>query len=80
MVHTGDAVAAGIVAGLERPGGNVTGMTYFLTELFAKRLELLRDAIPRMTRVATLVKPDNPMAQQRIDAVVILEDAVLSPT
>ena len=113
MVHTGDAVAAGIVAGLERPGGNVTGMTYFLTELFAKRLELLRDAIPRMTQVATLVKPDNPffkpairalktgattlkmhlrefvasgpdelhaafsaMAQQRIDAVVILEDAV----
>src|SRR5215831_16959043 len=41
MVHSGDAVAAGIVASLARPGGNLTGMTYFLPELVAKRIEML---------------------------------------
>jgi putative ABC transport system substrate-binding protein len=60
MVHSGDAVAAGLVASLARPGGNVTGSTYFLPELMAKRLELLKDVVPRITQVAILVKPDNP--------------------
>jgi putative tryptophan/tyrosine transport system substrate-binding protein len=60
MVHSGDAVAAGLVASLARPGGNVTGSTYFLPELMAKRLELLKDVIPGITQVALLVKPDNP--------------------
>src|SRR5262249_41118589 len=40
---------------------NVTGNTYFLSELMAKRLELLKDAIPHIARVAVLVKPDNPL-------------------
>ncbi len=60
MVHSGDAVAAGLVAGLARPGGNVTGSTYFARELTAKRLELLKEAMPRITQVALLVQPDNP--------------------
>jgi putative ABC transport system substrate-binding protein len=60
MVHSGDAVAAGLVASLARPGGNVTGSTYFLPELMAKRLELLKDVIPGIIHVALLVKPDNP--------------------
>jgi ABC-type uncharacterized transport system substrate-binding protein len=54
-------VAAGLVASLSRPEANVTGQTYFLPELMAKRLELLKDAIPHITRVAVLVKPDNPL-------------------
>jgi len=113
MVHSGDAVVAGIVASLARPGANLTGSTYFLPQLMAKRLELLKDAVPRISQVAILVKPDNPffapairalevaakalkirlqqfeardpnefeaafsaMSKRRVDAVVILEDAV----
>ncbi len=60
MVHSGDAVAAGIVADLARPGGNITGSTYFLPQLMAKRLELLKTALPPITQAAVLVKPDNP--------------------
>jgi putative tryptophan/tyrosine transport system substrate-binding protein len=59
MVHSGDAVAAGIVASLARPGGNLTGMTYFLPELMAKRIEMLKDVIPNISQVAIPVKPDN---------------------
>jgi putative tryptophan/tyrosine transport system substrate-binding protein len=59
MVHSGDAVAAGIVASLSHPGGNLTGMTYFLPELMAKRIEMLKDVIPNVSQVAIPVKPDN---------------------
>jgi putative tryptophan/tyrosine transport system substrate-binding protein len=61
FVYSGDAVAAGLVASLTRPGGNVTGSTYFLPQLMAKRLELLKEAMPHLARVAILVKPDNPL-------------------
>jgi ABC-type uncharacterized transport system substrate-binding protein len=61
MVHSGDAIITGLVAGLARPGGNVTGSTFFVPELMAKRLELLKNAFPNITQVATLVKPDNPL-------------------
>jgi putative ABC transport system substrate-binding protein len=61
MVHTGDAIITGLVANLARPGGNITGSTFFVPELMAKQLELLKDALPRITQVATLVKPDNPL-------------------
>jgi putative ABC transport system substrate-binding protein len=50
MVHTGDAIIPGLVANLARPGGNITGSTFFVPELMAKRLELLKDAIPRITQ------------------------------
>lgn len=61
FVYAGDAVGAGLVTNLSRPEANVTGNTYFLPELMAKRLELLKDSIPRMRRVAVLVKRDNPL-------------------
>ena len=69
FAYAGDAVAAGLVASLSRPEANVTGNTYFLPELMAKRLELLKDAIPHITRVAVLVKPDNPLFKATLPAI-----------
>ena len=54
----GDPVTDGLVASLARPGGNVTGFSIVTPELVGKLLELLRQAVPRVSRVALLVKPD----------------------
>jgi putative ABC transport system substrate-binding protein len=51
---TDDPVAAGLIASLGHPGGNVTGLALFAPEMSAKRLELLRDIVPRLTRVGIL--------------------------
>jgi putative ABC transport system substrate-binding protein len=59
MTNVADAVGSGIVASLAHPGGNITGDTFFVPELAAKRLELLKDSFPRVRRVAVLVNPDN---------------------
>jgi len=109
-----DPVSTGLVASLARPGGNVTGLTWFSHEVSAKRLELLRDALPRTKRVAVLINPGNAsnapilqamelaagplklevpqfgargpselegvfaaMAAKRVDAVAIIDDAML---
>ena len=57
-----DAVAAGLVASLARPGGNVTGLTVIAPELSGKRLELLREVIPSLKRLAVLRNPTNPVS------------------
>src|SRR5262245_36611499 len=57
MTFTGDAASEGFVASLERPGGNVTGVTGLVTELGGKWLELLKEAIPTVRRVAVLWNP-----------------------
>jgi putative tryptophan/tyrosine transport system substrate-binding protein len=57
MIASGDPVASGLVKSLDRPGGNVTGLTYYATELTAKRLELLRDAVPNLTKIGVLANP-----------------------
>ena len=54
MASTVDPVAAGLVASLARPGGNVTGLASFAIELNTKRLEILKDAIPKLARVGFL--------------------------
>lgn len=61
MAAMGDVQAAGLVANLARPEGNVTGMSFFLPEVSAKRLELLREALPRVTSIGLLLNPDNPI-------------------
>jgi len=65
---TGDAVATGLVQSLARPGGNLTGSTFFFSELNAKRIELLKEALPRIKRVAVLVNGANPSNLVTFDA------------
>jgi len=109
-----DPVVTGVVAGLARPGGNVTGSMFFVQELCIKRLEILRETLPRARRIGALVNPDNAsmapilkemeltakalklelqqfgvrgpqefegaisaMAAKHVDAVVIVEDAMI---
>ncbi len=60
MAHGGDPVAQGFVASLARPGGNVTGVANLSAELSGKRLELLKDILPKLSRVAVLWNPEAP--------------------
>ena len=59
IVTVGDPVGSGLAATLARPGGNVTGLTSITTELYSKRLDLLRQLLPGMRRVGFLYNPDN---------------------
>jgi putative ABC transport system substrate-binding protein len=60
MIAIGDPVRAGLVHSLARPGGNITGNTILGTEMPAKRVQLLKEFIPRVSRVAFLWNPNNP--------------------
>ncbi len=62
MPVVADAVEAGLVASLGRPGGNVTGVSVVARELSGKRLQLLKEVAPKASRVAVLWNPDNPAA------------------
>jgi putative ABC transport system substrate-binding protein len=61
-----DPVAAGLVASLARPGGNLTGFSLMLAELTPKRLELISELVPRASVIALLVNPGNPGAERAI--------------
>src|SRR5215470_5792559 len=67
MAAVADPVGSGLVANLAHPGGNVTGLTMMIPDLSAKRLQLLKEAIPRLTRVAVLWNPDTPYTRDVID-------------
>ena len=72
----GDPVAIGLVASLNRPGGNVTGVTTLGTELAPKRLELLRELLPAPGMVALLVNPTNANAAVETKAVQAAADSL----
>jgi putative tryptophan/tyrosine transport system substrate-binding protein len=57
----GDAIGVGLVSSLSRPGGNVTGLTIISETTVGKQLELLKEAVPNITRVAVLSNPSNPV-------------------
>jgi len=67
MAGIGDPVRAGFVASLAHPGGNITGNTILGPELAAKRLQLLKLAVPTVSRVAFLWNPDNPSHAAYLD-------------
>ena len=68
MAISGDAIATGLVSSLARPEANLTGSTFFLPQLNAKRLELLKEACAHISRVAALSNPDNPISRPIIPA------------
>ena len=61
----GDLVNRGVVQSLARPGGNITGLTLLSNELDAKRIELIKQIVPGLQRVAILVNPENPAWRSR---------------
>src|SRR5262249_14177082 len=61
MAATGDAVKVGLVSSLARPGGNVTGLSALASDLMSKRLGILKEAVPKLSRVAVLLSPANPI-------------------
>ena len=84
-----DPVGAGVVASLARPGGNITGLTTQAPDLVAKRLQLFREAIPRLSRIAVLWNAANPANVQpwreaqdaaRALGVTLQSQAVRGPT
>src|SRR2546425_655759 len=60
MTNSADAVGGGLVSNLRRPGGNVTGLSIMLAETSVKRLQLLKEAVPKVSRVAVLWDPATP--------------------
>jgi len=70
MIAAGDAVGAGFVASLAQPGGNITGLSSLRTELSGKRLELLKEVVPRLSRVAVFassMSSEHGQIQKEID-------------
>ncbi|HMH98307.1 MAG TPA: ABC transporter substrate-binding protein, partial [Bradyrhizobium sp.] len=66
FVSAGDPVQLGIVASLNRPGGNITGVSFLAVELASKRLELLLDVVPAATVIGLLTNPNNPRTDLEI--------------
>jgi len=61
MASSGDPVGAGLVASLARPGGNVTGLSNYNVEIYGKRVEILKELLPKLTRIAGLFNMGNPV-------------------
>lgn len=66
FVAVGDPVGTGVVSSLARPGANITGLTNISAELSAKLLELLKEVVPGLTRVAVLRNPTNPVSAPQL--------------
>jgi putative tryptophan/tyrosine transport system substrate-binding protein len=74
FVAVSDPVGAGMVRSLARPGGNMTGLSYQGVELNPKRLELLKEAMPQLSRVAVLAYPTHPLRKKMVDEVEAVAD------
>jgi len=82
MVRVGDPVRSGFVASLARPGGNITGLSNISVDVSSKYLELLRAAVPRLSRVTVLVNPANPIHPdflKRVQATEKTNSVTISP-
>src|SRR5207247_7001497 len=75
-----DPVEAGVIESLARPGGNVTGLTLLSTELGGKRLELFKEAVPKLARVAVLYDPANPPSVLEVKEVLSVSTRALGLT
>ena len=67
FVSGGDPIDLGLVESLNKPGGNLTGVTFFLGALEAKRLELLHELLPKATLIGALVNPTFPVSKTRLE-------------
>jgi putative ABC transport system substrate-binding protein len=72
MLDVADPIASGFIAGLRRPGGNVTGLSAQGSEMWGKFLQLLHDIRPGISRIAALWIPDNPASTQRRNALAAI--------
>ena len=79
VVTGGDLVKEGLVASFNRPGGNVTGVSLFTTELASKRLELLRELVPNSAMIGVLVDPNSPQAEAQLREVDAAARAIGQP-
>ena len=75
MLVGGDAVASGFVASLARPGGNITGLSTFRPELSGKRLELLKETVPKLARVAFIASSRNRDYSQELKEIALAAGA-----
>src|SRR6186997_2041267 len=69
MAPSGDPVGTGLIASLARPGGNVTGLSAATAELAGKSLELIREILPSVRRVAALADPTNPFSKSFLEQI-----------
>jgi putative tryptophan/tyrosine transport system substrate-binding protein len=74
MVSVPDPVAAGLVASLARPGGNVTGLSRQTRDIISKTLQLLKESLPETTRVNLLSDPKDPLTPRMVGAACALRD------
>jgi putative ABC transport system substrate-binding protein len=68
VIAAADLVSSGLVSSIARPGGNPTGLTFFFAEICAKRVELIKEAVPGATRLGVLANPDNPSGKTALSA------------
>ena len=68
MALIGDPVAAGVVASVAKPGGNITGQSFFNAELRVKRIELLKEILPRLSKVAVILNTGNQAGESEFQA------------
>lgn len=76
MALIGDPVAAGVVASVAKPGGNITGQSFFNAELRVKRIELLKETMPRLAKVAVILNTGNQAGETEFQAMTVAAKAL----